>query len=433
MFKMLDAPISIHLELNTACNHRCLHCYNYWRGDAPVMNAALTPDLADDIVRELAASGVFFVTLTGGEPLLNLPVLLRVIRGLRAQGIDCNLNTNLSLLTEQSARDLRDAGLGSMLTSLLSCDPATHDALAHAPGSYERVVRGIRVAVATGMYVSANMVVSRPNLGQVEETGRFAAALGIRSFAATRVVPPRAETTRFPDEIALDEADARTLVRSLMSLRETGMRLDSLIPYPACFLETPEEYATLGGRSCSAGKTSLVVGATGEIRACPHHEKSYGALPQDTLRVAWERMTEWRDGSLLPAACTACVSFANCGGGCRMCSGSVCGEDRLMHADHTSLPQTHPAHVALSDETRLRVSRRCRFRLDRAIGIVFPGGMKSAFVTHDTLTLLRRLHGEDAVFTPATLRTAHGVATTPQRLIPFLAALVERSVLHPVD
>jgi MoaA/NifB/PqqE/SkfB family radical SAM enzyme len=31
MYKELKSPVAVQLELTTACNHKCIHCYNHWR------------------------------------------------------------------------------------------------------------------------------------------------------------------------------------------------------------------------------------------------------------------------------------------------------------------------------------------------------------------------------------------------------------------
>ncbi len=434
MYKTLDAPLSAHLEVNTGCNQRCVHCYNFWRGDTHAANARLTPEDAARVVDQLARHGVFHAILNGGEPLMETRFLVGLMRDLTARSISFGLNSNLSLIDARKAEDLYAAGLRTILTSLLSWDAATHDRLANDPGSHARIVRGIALAQAAGINVSVNMVVMRPNLTHVHETGLLASRLGARSFSATRVMRPRAEARSFDESLLITPDDARTIVAQLLALRDTGLTLGSLIPYPSCFLEGDEELTLLGNRTCSAGKTAIAIGSDGSVRACTHHERVYGSLLTEDLGAIWSRMNDWRDGSKIPQSCKSCALVASCGGGCRFASlgDDLCGEDAIMRE---AVTQPNPYVAPTSDivhASRLRVRRSCRFRHDSAVGIVNTGGMMDTFVTHDTFQLLSRLHGEQLTFTPQELAHDFGVVMPDHALHSFLGNLVRKHVLEHV-
>ncbi len=34
MYHELKSPVTVQLEITSKCNHRCVHCYNYWRADS---------------------------------------------------------------------------------------------------------------------------------------------------------------------------------------------------------------------------------------------------------------------------------------------------------------------------------------------------------------------------------------------------------------
>jgi len=55
-------PLNAHLDLTYRCNERCEHCYldHSDRGE-------LTSDEAFSILDQLAAAGVLFLTISGGE------------------------------------------------------------------------------------------------------------------------------------------------------------------------------------------------------------------------------------------------------------------------------------------------------------------------------------------------------------------------------
>lgn len=64
---ILSAPLLVWLELTSACNLRCSHCF---LDGAPSRSRISLPDVRR-IVEELAGLGVLRLTLTGGEALLH--------------------------------------------------------------------------------------------------------------------------------------------------------------------------------------------------------------------------------------------------------------------------------------------------------------------------------------------------------------------------
>jgi len=434
MYRTLDAPLSVHIETNTSCNQQCRHCYNFWRNDAPNLKENLSKSLIVRIAEQLVKHRVFHAIITGGEPLLNAASLILLIDELNKKKITFSLNSNLALLTSELAEKLKSVGLSSVLTSLLSYDETTHDYLSSIQGSFRRIMRGIDVARMANIKVAVNMVVMKNNLMHVEETGRFVHKLGAFSFSATRVMTPRSQQYQFPKELTLTTDDIRLIVRQMLALKNTKMRLDSLIPYPSCFFDDEIARKMFIGRACSAGKTSLAIASDGSIRACTHHEKVYGSLIFDDLSSVWLQMQEWRDGSLLPEFCRSCRLLPKCGGGCRMASkgNDICEKDSIMNSE--MLPELSSAmrevHIStLKNDTELFVKRSCRFRKDREIGIINTGGIRNTLVSPETLTLLEKLYAENVVFTPNSLQKEYNIIMNKNRYLFFLKSLISKNVL----
>lgn len=434
MYKTLDAPLSVHIETNTSCNQRCHHCYNFWRNDGPNLKENLSKFLIIRIVEQLAKNRVFHAIITGGEPLLNAASLILLINELNKEKITFSLNSNLTLLTPELAKKLKSVGLNSVLTSLLSYDEATHDYLSATKGSFKRIVHGIDVAHSANIRVAVNMVVMKNNLMQVEETGRFIHKLGAFSFSATRVMTPRSQQRQFSKELPLTSNDIQLIIRQLLALKDTKMRLDSLVPYPTCFFDDEIARKMFIGRTCSAGKTSLAIASDGSVHACTHHEKMYGSLISDDLSSVWLQMQEWRDGSFLPEFCRSCRLLPKCGGGCRMASkeNDICKKDSIMNNE--TLPEfsftTKEANIpTLKSDTGLFIKHSCRFRKDKEIGIVNTGGIRNTLVSPETLTLLEKLHAEKVVFTPDSLQKEYNIIMDKDRYLFFLESLILKNIM----
>ena len=61
----LGVPISAQLDLTYRCNEKCVHCYLDHEDHGEMTTAEIK-----DVLDQMAAAGVFFLTLSGGEILM---------------------------------------------------------------------------------------------------------------------------------------------------------------------------------------------------------------------------------------------------------------------------------------------------------------------------------------------------------------------------
>src|SRR5689334_23379972 len=112
-----DRPLIANLIITRRCNLSCGYCYEYDKVSPPVPLETLKERI-DHIARLRAV----FVTLTGGESLLN-PDADKVVAYAREQGLVPFLNTNAYLLTKEWIERLNDAGLYGMQISVDNVRP----------------------------------------------------------------------------------------------------------------------------------------------------------------------------------------------------------------------------------------------------------------------------------------------------------------------
>ncbi|KKS66876.1 MAG: Radical SAM domain protein [candidate division WWE3 bacterium GW2011_GWB1_42_6] len=175
MYTRLSAPLDVQWELTPWCTYNCVHCYNYWRRDERPMRV-LTEDqlvVRRKTAKELLENKVFHVTLTGGEPLGVIEQVMPELRQLASAGIQMSINTNLALMTTEMGKLLKELGIRSILTSLMSADEILNDEIAQQRGAFRRTIEGIKVAVSMGLRVSVNMVVSQKNFDTIYDTGKL--------------------------------------------------------------------------------------------------------------------------------------------------------------------------------------------------------------------------------------------------------------------
>lgn len=177
------------LRLTMACNERCPFC-NVPAEDYP--RPTPTEEEQNIELDDFIASGERTLTISGGEPTLLRRRLLSVIRRARGAGVPfVELQTNAVLIDEGYAAALAEAGLTSAFVSLLSHEPAHHDALAGLKGAFARCLRGIDALLGVGVRVALNPVTARRTQTLLPDYLRFVAARlpGVRSVSLSAVQP----------------------------------------------------------------------------------------------------------------------------------------------------------------------------------------------------------------------------------------------------
>ena len=167
----------LRVSVTDRCNYKCVYCRTGEYG-------AQYPELGIDeylrLIKLFVTLGIEKVRLTGGEPLLRngLIELIQELAGLRTisgEPLDIALTTNGHLLDKMAA-PLKAAGLNRVTVSMDAVDAPTFERITRVPGSFKKVLAGIRAAKAAGLApVKINCVLLRGfNDGEVEGFARFA-------------------------------------------------------------------------------------------------------------------------------------------------------------------------------------------------------------------------------------------------------------------
>jgi len=125
------------------------------------MGVEMSPEEVRRVVEVCTSFGVGKVKITGGEPLLRQDAVEVVEAVAGVGGIkEVSMTTNGHYL-EETARDLKGAGLDRVNVSLDTLDPGTYSWITGG-GRPERVLSGITAAVEVGLVpVKVNMVVMK--------------------------------------------------------------------------------------------------------------------------------------------------------------------------------------------------------------------------------------------------------------------------------
>lgn len=323
-------PLSGTFELTPVCNLDCKMCYvRLSKGEqeaiAPLKTAA-------DWLRLAAAAkeaGMLYLLLTGGEPFA-YPGFRQLLEGLHRMGFLVSVNTNGTLIDENTVAWLKRCPPLRLNISLYGASAATYERLCGDPGGSARVTKAVRLLRQADISVKLNCSLTPENAADLEKIDAFAKENDLPLQVATYMFPPvrRDETmvgknARFtPEEAAYYMALADRLTLGKERFLETRGR------YPG--IADPEDPCSgVGdGIRCRAGRCSFWVTWQGTIMPC-------GMFPGDgypnvfkmPFSDAWEAVKRRAAEIRLPAECAACGAAESC----RACAAMVVAESGCFH------------------------------------------------------------------------------------------------------
>lgn len=311
---MIYKPLSAQFEITEKCTHKCRHCYNFYEHNFKGKSTN------EKVIDKVAEQELFDITLTGGDPLFNKPMLYNAIEKFKGENMDVRINSNLHLLTENDADKIVGYGVDSVLSSILGNNAKLHDYLTGVNGSFDVLKSSLEKFSKRDYNVAMNMVVNQNNKNEVYDTAKYLIEnFKVNYFCATPVVASPLKGTE--DMTLTREEYVRTLDTLLKIENDFGIKTDTLNPAIPCMFpdETRENYRRFfENRSCAAAKGTVTFSVEGDVRVCSQESKSYGNIFENSLEKILETMSGWREGNHIPEECSPCDYLTQCRGGCRV-------------------------------------------------------------------------------------------------------------------
>jgi len=308
-------PSTLQIEVTENCNHNCFYCYNHWRTDDPsknkmsVENAKKLMDILDKEIKP------FGITITGGEPMTNLPSVLEISKKTIQRGF--SLNSNLTMLGEKPLNTLLKTNSNfGILASLPHFENEKFTKIVGRntlPKFYENLKR----VMDAGINVTINMVTNKLNKNSVYLQGKFLyEEFGIDSFSATPALKPSMRKIRGGEDYCLSNQEVAKSLEDLLRLREDfNMDVKILEVIPPCSL--PEHLRGQFENSCTAGRSTIQIGYNGDVRSCGRSPFTEGNIFEEDFSKIWDRLDLYKLNIHVPDDCKECVEVYTCLGGCR--------------------------------------------------------------------------------------------------------------------
>jgi len=293
-------PLSAHIDITWRCNERCVHCY--LEHDA---KGEMSTDEIKDLIRQLADVGTFFLSISGGEPLLRRDCF-EILEYARALRFNVKLKTNAVMIGAKEAVRLRKLGIEQVQISLYSHRPEVHDAITKLPGSLRRTSKAIEHLKANNIKVSITNVLMKYNSGDARAVKRLADEWGV-NFVVDPTITPMLNGDRSILSLGITPAELEEIMHTEEFVGNVG---------EFCAPVSTVDDNVLDGYSCSAGHTLAYISPFGDVYPCVQFPMPCGSVRRQSFRDIWydsPQFTELRSVRVRDLhTCSQCSHTAYC-------------------------------------------------------------------------------------------------------------------------
>jgi len=296
-----NIPLSVQLDLTYRCNERCVHCY-LDHEDHGEMTTAEIKHLLD----EMAAAGVFILTLSGGEIFLRKD-FFEILEYARLERQFCvKLKTNAIMIHEREAARIRDIGVESVQISIYSHRPEVHDAITLVPGSLRRSLDAARFLKSQGLRIIFANVLMVHNLQDYQGVRSLAAEMGIEC-TLDPTITPMMDGDRSVLKLGVRQDTLREVFRDQALIGDVD---------EFCAIAAPGDENALAALPCSASHTTCYVSPYGDVFPCVQFPLPTGNVRTQPFLDIWrysDRMNEVRSIRLKDlTTCSSCSHVSGC-------------------------------------------------------------------------------------------------------------------------
>ena len=151
-------------NMTKRCNLKCVHCYA--SATTQAAEGELTTGEAKRFIEDIAAYDCPVLLFSGGEPFLrdDLFELARYAKSLDLRPV---ISTNGTLITEDKARQAKDAGIMYIGVSLDGLEEI-NDRFRGVPGAFDRAIEGMKNCLKVGQKTGLRFTITKHNQQDLE-------------------------------------------------------------------------------------------------------------------------------------------------------------------------------------------------------------------------------------------------------------------------
>lgn len=316
----------LSLIMSDECPFRCVYCIHFanskhYYNQEKMMSFEIAKTSIDNYLELMLKSGEsdFYINFGGGEPLLNYPVIVKILlyikecEDLYGIKIKLGLNTNLSLLTREMAETFAkyDVEIAASLDGTKKGNDKVRLSK-NLTGTYDSIIRGFNLLKELGRPLDGfAMTVTEANLSDVDtEIIDWASSLGMTEIRIDI------------DVVGIVNSPMNEVIKRLARIREyaakKGITVIGFWSRPAENLGLIPEEDDIGFCGGERGN-SLCVAPSGQVFPCGYSNYqlgNYHDIPTIYNNDAYAKLLKNRNPKNQPEKCQKCPIFGFCRGGC---------------------------------------------------------------------------------------------------------------------
>jgi len=268
-----NRPMSMHFELTQKCNLRCVHCL-FTHGDAD----ELTFDEIRSILKQLRDTGVFDLSLSGGE-IFTRKDIGEILDHLTVHRFSVTLYTNGTLLDPALISKIAGLRPESVDISVYGSTPEVHDSITRAPGSFQKTMESIKGLKQAAVPVLFKGFLLKDNFHQRREMIELAKQLGVPHSFDFNLIP-------------MENGNVGNLATGLTmeQLRQVYEEVNSdglVLRNNVIIVDRKSQLPGGGTVVCNPGRINGCIGSHGEVFPCPLLRISMGNIREQSFEKIW--------------------------------------------------------------------------------------------------------------------------------------------------
>ena len=282
----------LFIEVTLRCNENCLHCGSNAgckQSDKGVITNVeiiqTLKTLKTDLEKDRKA--LPFIVITGGEPLLRKN-LIELVKEIHKLGYEWGMTSNGVLITQDMARQLKEAGMYSIGLSLDGLE-GTHNWFRQTKNGYQKAIEGFENLKSVGQHnVMITTVVNKRNIHQLDEMLALLIKLKCKTWRIINIEPiGRALKNK---ELMLDKEEYKQMYKFIVN-HQSERSINIISSCNHYIGLNYERQIRPWYFRCQAGVSVASIQCNGDISACLDIERRpefvFGNIRNDNLYNVW--------------------------------------------------------------------------------------------------------------------------------------------------
>jgi len=267
---------------------------------------------------EVGKGGGAIFVFSGGEP-LKRPDIFELAHHAHSIGLTTALATNATLITEQTAKQIRETNIHRVSVSFDGPDAKTHDHF-RGSGSFGAAIAGAKQLRNQNISLQINSTIARHNYHELDRIYDLALSLTADALHLFMLVPVGCGM-ELPESTMLHPTEYEKALHWIYgrSLENKLQMKATCAPHYFRVMRQRGTPSPIGTKGCLAGQAVAFVSHTGEVFPCGYLPVSSGNVTVTPFPQIWRESKVFatlRDDSNLHGKCGLC-EFKKICMGCR--------------------------------------------------------------------------------------------------------------------